>query len=120
MQQHLEDYLKLRIKQVIAHVLEENASFFILNNLCFDPIVHIDTDSFGLFRLRCFTGAVTLKEWKVYCMERRDELHQEFRRYEADLRRAREPRPGRAKTKDFKKGIKRDPSHYTKLTHMSN
>ena len=54
-------------------------------------------------------------------MEQRDELHQEFRRYKADLRRAREPRPGRAKTEDFKKGIKkRDLSHYSKLTHMSD
>jgi hypothetical protein len=58
--QHLEDYLKRQIKQVIAHVLEENATFEILNNLKFDPRnVHIDTDSFGNFRLGRFTGAVT-------------------------------------------------------------
>ena len=96
--QHLVDNLKLRIKQVIAHVLEENATFFI-----FDPIRHIDINSFGNFRLGRFTGAVTLEEWRAYCMQQRDDLHQEFRRYEADLRRAREPCPGRAKTEDFKK-----------------
>ena len=49
--QQLEDHIKLQIKQVIAHVLEENATFFILNNENFDPIQHIDIDSFGNFRL---------------------------------------------------------------------
>jgi hypothetical protein len=112
----LADHLKLQLKQAIAHVLEKNATFGLLNTERFDPIEHITVDSFGNFRLGRFTGAITLKEWREYCVEQRDALHQEFRRYEADLRRAWEPRPGRAKTEDFKKGIKRD----TKLSHMSD
>jgi hypothetical protein len=62
-----------------------------------------------------------LEDWRIHCIEKRNELHREQRNYKHRwlVRGVAVPRFGPAQTEEFTKRVKRDPSQYSKLTHTS-